>query len=80
MSHAVIIADYDPGTLTGFYVVLLTAAVVLICLAVSGILFCLKFRRTAIASVILAGIGLLIGVIAAFLVIWLSQRGVVHLL
>ena len=80
LTLAVIFADYDPGTLSAFYIMFLTAALALLLLAVSGVLFCLKARRLAGWSLLSAGICFLIGIGIARVVIWLSQKGIIHFL
>jgi hypothetical protein len=75
-----IIADYDPGTLTGFYIMVLTAGIVIICLFVAGVSLCMKSRRIAIRSVIMAVISLLVGLCMASCIVWLSKKGIIHLL
>jgi len=48
-------ADYDPGTLTGFYVLLLGGIGVAICLALAGVMALFKERRVARGFLIAAG-------------------------
>ena len=78
MPPSIIIADYDSGTLTGFYIMFLTVALVLICLPVAGLLFSVRYRTAAKIFLIVAGLCLLIGLCATFVVIRLSQKGVIH--
>jgi glucan phosphoethanolaminetransferase (alkaline phosphatase superfamily) len=77
---SVILADFDPGTLTAFYIMLLTVGLVLFCLFISGLLFCMKNRRIAGRVLTVAGICFAVGLIAAVVIIWLSQKGIIHLL
>jgi hypothetical protein len=77
---AVRLADFDPGTLTAFYTMLLTVGLVVLCLVLAGFLFFMKARRTALALLMVAAICFAVGLCAAIVIIWLSQKGIIHLL
>jgi len=77
---SLIIADYDPGTLTASYVIFLTIALVLLCLVAAGVLLCANDRRSVGRLLMVAGICLVVGICAAICAIWLSHAGFIHLL
>jgi hypothetical protein len=75
-----IVADFDPGTLTGFGAVVLTIALVTVLSLGAGAAFCLKSPKAARGFLIAAAICAVAGICVAVAIIWLSQEGVVHLL
>ncbi len=52
----VILADYDPGTLTGFYLLVLGGAGVAFCLALAGVTTLFKARGVARGFLIAGGV------------------------
>jgi hypothetical protein len=78
MAFSAIVADFDPGTLSAFYIMLLTMALVLLCLLLAGASFFARQRRTAVRFLSVAGICFVVGVSVAIRGIWLSRVGAVH--
>jgi hypothetical protein len=77
---AVMFADYDPGTLTGFYAIVLTVGIVILLSIIAGLAYCLKAPRIGRGLLIAAGVSFFIGICVAVAVIWLSHKGVLHFL
>ncbi len=73
-----ILADFDPGTLTGFYALLLSGLGVVFCLALAGMLALGKNKGAARRSLLAAGAVAIAGVLLAWLAVALGQR--LHLL
>jgi len=70
----VMLADYDPGTLTGFSILLLAGLGVAFCLALAGILALGKERRVARAFLIAAGVIVCAAILFACLAVALGKR------
>ena len=77
-SMTAILADFDPGTLTGFYALLLSGLGVVFCLALAGMLALGKNKGAARRSLLAAGAVAIAGVLLAWLAVALGQR--LHLL
>jgi len=73
-SLPVMLADYDPGTLTGFYLVLLSGVGVVFCLVLAGVTALLKERRVARGFLIAAGVVFGVGILLCFLSVALGKR------
>ena len=52
----VVLADYDAGTLTGLYILLLSGLGVALCLIFAGVMWLLKQRRAVRGALIAAGV------------------------
>jgi len=52
----VMLADYDPGTLTGFYILLLSGLGATLCLIFAGVMMLLKNWRAVRGWLIAAGV------------------------
>jgi len=62
-----LLADFDPGTLTAFYIVLLSGAIVAVCLLGAALMFVLKQAVAARSLAILGGGVFCLGVFAVLL-------------
>jgi hypothetical protein len=80
MSLSVMFADYDPGTLTGFYTIFLAVGIGIILAILGGLAFCLKSPRIAGRLLVAAWMSVFIGISMAVVIVWLSHKGVIHLL
>jgi hypothetical protein len=74
----VMLADYDPGTLTGFYLLVLGGVGVAFCLALAGITALFKKRRVA-RGFLIAG-GVVFGLAILFFCLALGFGKTFHLL
>jgi len=70
-----ILADFDPGTLTAFYIMLATTLLVVVWLIVAIVSLGGRGKKTAVRYVKVAGICLATGLCAAIAIVWLSQKG-----
>jgi hypothetical protein len=70
----VMLADYNPGTLSGFYFLLLAGLGVVFCLALAGVLALCKARRVARGFLIAAGVIFCAGILFACLAVALGKR------
>ena len=57
----VILADFDPGTLTGFFIVVIFSSLVAICLIAALVTYLLRQRENARGLLVAAGICALVG-------------------
>jgi hypothetical protein len=80
VAHSLLFADYGPGQLSSFYIMLLSVAVGFLFLIVAGVSWCARDRRTAGFCLKVAGMCLAVGFVVAFSVMVLSSWGVVHLI
>lgn len=78
MPFSAILADFDPGTLTAFYVLVLTVGLVLLCLVIATVLLFTKARPIAGVLLMAGAICFAVGLCAAVVIIWLSHKGIVH--
>lgn len=69
----VMLADYDPGTLSGLLVGILCTAIVAVCLIISGVLFACRKREAAVALLKVAGICFLAGFALIYLTVALGR-------
>jgi hypothetical protein len=72
------LADYDPGTLTGFYIVLLSGLGVVFCLGLAGVTALFKERGVARGFLIAAGVIFGLGILLCCLSVALGKT--LHLL
>jgi hypothetical protein len=78
MALSVIIADFDPGTLTFAGILFLTAIIVLICLILGGLAWFTKSRQCALPFLKAALIFFILGICVAFGEMLLTQKGIIH--
>jgi hypothetical protein len=71
---AVMLADYDPGTLTGLYVLLLAGLGVGFCLVLAAVLALGKERRAARGFLIAAGAVACVAILLVCLAVALGKR------
>ena len=74
----VILSDFDPGTLTGFFIVMLFGLVVMGCLVAAGVAFWAKKQQAVRGLLTASGISFAIGVLLFILA--LSFGKTFHLL
>jgi hypothetical protein len=75
---AVVSADYDPGTLTASYIILLCGIGVVVCLVLAGGMALCKDRPAAQRFLIAAGIVACVALLLALLAVVFAKR--LHLL
>jgi len=75
MALAVIFADYDPGTLTAFYIIILAGVLALFLLVIAGLLYCFKARPVAAGFLLVAGLCVPIGYCIAQIVVHFAHKG-----
>lgn len=63
----VMLADFDPGTLTAFYIVCCAGVIAAVCLVCSLVLLALKKRKAFFSCLAAAGIFIVLGVLFAIL-------------
>jgi uncharacterized membrane protein len=74
------IADYDPGTVTAFYVLGLTLVLVVLTLVAWGILSASSGLRKSWGLLRSAAVFFFVGLGLAIVLLWLNSKGVLHLL
>ena len=74
----IMLADYDPGYLTGFYILFLTAVVIIICFLGAAAMLLMKKTRAFRKWMIAAGICFALGTLLFLLAITYGKT--VHLL
>jgi len=68
------LADYDPGTLTGFYIICLAGMVVVFCLVGAGVSALMKSSKAARRWMIAAGVCIALAVLVVVAEICLAKR------
>ena len=75
MEHLpIILADFDPGTLTGFFIALLFGVVFGGCLIFAGVMSLMKKQKIARELLTAAGICFAIGAVLLFLALSLGKE------
>lgn len=78
MAFSAIIADFNPGTLSAFFIMILTVALTLLSLVGAGLSLFARDRQITVRLLITAGVCFVVGLSVAICGIWLSRVGVLH--